>query len=195
MNILHIIASPRIESLSAKGVHFIHDDISAHQRAQSSIIDLRQTPLPLYMPDSFHVSEHYEEIQQQVINADAYIVATPDYHGSMSGMLKNFFDYFWKEFAGKLFASVCASHERGVTATEQIRTVVRQCYAWSLPYYICVNEDSFSSKDIFDEAVQSRLRMMARDISVYGRIIAEQKKVDSLSSENDMFMAHYRADS
>ena len=30
--------------------------------------------------------------------ADAFVLATPDYHGSMSGTMKNFLDFFWKEF-------------------------------------------------------------------------------------------------
>jgi FMN reductase len=41
--------------------------------------------------------------------ADAFILATPDYYGSMSGSIKNFVDYFWSEFAGKLFGYICSS--------------------------------------------------------------------------------------
>ncbi len=185
MNILHIIASPRTESLSAKAIHSLHDTINALESVQSTILDLRHTPLPLYAPDTFHISEHYQAIRQQVIAADAYIVATPDYHGSMSGMLKNFFDYFWTEFAGKLFASVCASHERGTTVTEQIRTVVRQCYAWSLPYYICVNEESFNANNTFQEDVEKRLKMLARDVSTYGHLLAESRKTASGSRSEE----------
>ena len=66
--------------------------------------------------------------------ADALILASPDYHGSMSGTIKNFLDHFWREFAGKTFAYVCTSHERGLTVMDQMRTAVRQCYGWSMPY-------------------------------------------------------------
>jgi NAD(P)H-dependent FMN reductase len=38
-----------------------------------------------------------------VIWADAFVLASPDYHGSMSGVMKNFLDHFWEEFAGKAF--------------------------------------------------------------------------------------------
>jgi azobenzene reductase len=37
-----------------------------------------------------------------VIWADAFVLASPD-HGSMSGVMKNFLDHFWEEFAGKAF--------------------------------------------------------------------------------------------
>jgi len=37
--------------------------------------------------------------------------------------MKNFLDHFWREFAGKLFATIVASHEKGLTVTDQLRTV------------------------------------------------------------------------
>ena len=52
----------------------------------------------------------------------------------MSSALKSFLDHFCKEFAGKLFASAVSSHEKGLNVTDQIRTLARQCYAWSMPY-------------------------------------------------------------
>ena len=65
--------------------------------------------------------------------------------------MKNFLDHFWREFAGKLFASVVASHEKGLTVTDQLRTVARQCYAWSMPYGV-----SFADReDVRDDLVHS----------------------------------------
>ena len=39
-----------------------------------------------------------------VVGADVFILASPDYHGSISGTLKNFLYHFYKEFGGKVFA-------------------------------------------------------------------------------------------
>ena len=69
------------------------------------------------------------------------MLATPDYLGSMSGSLKNFLDYFWSEFAGKTFGYIVASHEKGPTVMDQMRTSVRQCYGWSMPYGISISPD------------------------------------------------------
>ena len=35
-------------------------------------------------------------------------------------------------------------HEKGLTAMDQMRTAVRQCYGWSLPYGISVNGEDFN---------------------------------------------------
>jgi NAD(P)H-dependent FMN reductase len=62
-------------------------------------IDLRQRKLPmLYSPEE--TSNEIVEITELVKWADAFVLATPDYHRSVSGSLKNFLDYFWSEFAG-----------------------------------------------------------------------------------------------
>ena len=47
--------------------------------------------------------------------ADAFVLVSPDYHGSMSSVMKNFLDHFWEEFAGKVFGYICTSHEKGLT--------------------------------------------------------------------------------
>ena len=47
---------------------------------------------------------------------------------------ENFLDHFWQDFTDKLFAQVVCSHEKGLTVIDQLRTVARQCYAWTLPY-------------------------------------------------------------
>jgi hypothetical protein len=36
---------------------------------------------------------------------------------------------------------LCASHEKGLTVMDQLRTAVRQRYGWSMPYGVSINED------------------------------------------------------
>lgn len=154
--------------------------------------DLRDDPLPFLNPEESFTSESYPKWKERAARADVFVLATPDYHGSMSGVLKNFLDHFWKEFSGKLFASVIGSYEKGLTVADQIRTVARQCYAWSAPYSV-----SFNEKADFDELsnpssdLDNRLRMLAQDLIVYGRVIAQQREKD-LTGTDPGFMARYR---
>src|SRR5437016_7698652 len=98
------------------------------------VLDLETEPLALYNPDTAYDAPGFGALQTRVELADVYVLGTPDYHGSISSAMKNFLDHFWREFAGKLFATLVASDEKGLTVTDQLRTVARQCYAWSLPY-------------------------------------------------------------
>jgi FMN reductase len=126
--------------------------------------------------------------------ADAIILATPDYHGSMAGSLKNFLDYFWSEFAGKTFGYLCSSHEKGLTVMDQMRTAIRQCYGWSLPYGISVNsnQDFNTAREIINTQLLVRLDSFARDLVVYGTLINNQFKKDLNSTVQNSYAVHYR---
>ncbi len=156
------------------------------------LLDLASENLPLLNTDTTFSADYYGPLKKRVQVAGAFVLGTPDYHGSMSGALKNFTDHFWREFTGKLFAPLVASHEKGLTVHDQLRTIARQCYAWSLPYAVSFEEN----KDVADGAVMSdsfreRLAMMIRDIRVYGGLLASQRTAD-LAGEDPSFMARLR---
>ena len=156
------------------------------------LLDLLQEPLPLYNPDTSHDAPAYALLQGRVERADVVLLGTPDYHGSISSALKSFLDHFWHEFAGKLFATVVASHEKGLTVTDQLRTVARQCYAWSLPYGVSfMAEEDVKHGEKSGPALARRLAMAAGDIAVYGRLLSVQRRAD-LSSREPGFMARLR---
>jgi FMN reductase len=110
----------------------------------------------------------------------------------MSGAMKNVLDHFWQEYAGKLFATVVASFEKGLTVTDQLRTVARQCYAWSMPYGVSF-ADKADVKDgqIVSDAFRQRVEMFVRDIRVYGELIARQRQTD-LAGSDPGFLAKHR---
>jgi NAD(P)H-dependent FMN reductase len=159
---------------------------------QADVLDLLDEPLALYNPDTAHQQPAYAELQARVECADVIVLGTPDYHGSLSGAMKNFLDHFWHEFAGKLFATIVASHDKGLTVTDQLRTIARQCYAWTLPYGISFAEE-VDVKDgrIASPALQGRLEMLIRDARVYGELLARQRRMD-LAGEEPGFLARHR---
>ena len=93
---------------------------------ETRLVDLREMQLPLLQPGMQSEADFYQPMRKHVLWADALILASPDYHGSMSGTIKNFLDYFWTEFTGRLFGYIVASHEKGLTVQDQMRTAARQ---------------------------------------------------------------------
>jgi azobenzene reductase len=167
-------------------------DFAKKQGAETRLLDLKQTPLPLYDPTSNQYLSEIKKVQDDVNWSDALILSTPDYHGSMSGVMKNFLDYFWAEFAGKTFGYICASHEKGLTAMDQMRTAVRQCYGWSIPYGVSVSDsDDFINGKITPK-LESRLDMLARDLVVYGNLIRQQFVMDLNATSSNTFASRYR---
>jgi FMN reductase len=157
------------------------------------IFDPLKEQLGLFNPDSSYSGENYAALQARVEAADVLLLGTPDYHGSVSSTLKNFLDHFWQEFAGKLFATVVASHEKGLTVTDQLRTVARQCYAWSMPYGVSiVDREDIKDGVVTSEQLKKRLEMLVHDVCNYGRVIADQRLRD-LNGNEPGFLARYRA--
>jgi FMN reductase len=155
-------------------------------------LDFETEPLPLYNPDTAYDAPGYDALQTRVERADVYVLGTPDYHGCISSAMKNFLDHFWQEFAGKLFATIVASHEKGLTVTDQLRTVARQCYAWTLPYGVSFAEkEDVKDGQVVSDALKQRLAMFVRDVRVYGTLLARQRRVD-LSESEPGFMAKHR---
>ncbi|HEY3094559.1 MAG TPA: NAD(P)H-dependent oxidoreductase [Nitrososphaera sp.] len=186
-NALGVAGSMRRSSYSSQALKVALE----HAKKQGAEVRLIEAGLPLYDPNA-PASKEVERAAEAVSWADAIILASPDYHGSMSGGLKNFLDHFYEEFAGKLFGYIVASHEKGLTVMDQMRTAVRQCYGWSMPYGVSVNGPQDFEGEIGNARLSKRLHMMARDLVVYGRLINSQFVRDLGTSDPDTFAAHYR---
>ncbi len=191
---LHVLAV--VGTLSRKSsTRVVVQHVAAQLQAAGCSVDLldfEREPLPLFNAETSYQSPAFAALKPRVERADVLLLGTPDYHGSMSSAIKNFLDHFWHEFTGKLFASVVASHEKGLTVTDQLRTVARQCYAWSMPYAVSfVDREDLRDDQVHSEALQKRLAMFARDLRVYGELLAGQRRSD-LAGNDPGFMARLR---
>src|SRR5437660_12127641 len=172
LNVLAVVGSLHRDSVTRIVVQHVAQELKG-AGCVVDVLDFEKEPLALYNPDVAHDLPGYPELQSRVERADVVVLGTPDYHGSISGAMKNFLDHFWHEFAGKLFVTIVASHEKGLTVTDQLRTVARQCYAWTLPYGVAFTEE-VAVKDgrIVSETLRKRLDMLIRDARVYGKVLA-----------------------
>ncbi len=191
LNVLAVVGSLQRGSVTRHVIHHVADEL---RRAGCAVdvLDFLKEPLALYNPDTAHDLPGYADLQDRVDRADVICLGTPDYHGSLSGAMKNFLDHFWHEFAGKLFVTIVASHEKGLTVTDQLRTIARQCYAWTLPYGVAFTEDvDVKEGQIVSDSLRNRLQMLIRDAHVYGQVLARQRR-DDLSGTDPGFLARHR---
>ena len=190
-NVLLIVGSLHENSVTRVVVNHLADNLSA-DGLEVNTLDFIDDPLPLFNPDTVWEQDYYSILKQQVVAADVIVLGTPDYHGSISSTLKNFLDHFWKEFTGKLFATVVASHEKGLTVHDQLRTVARQCYAWVMPYGVSFLEKvDVKDGEVATDELRNRLEMLRHDLPRYGCLLATQRAAD-LSGNDPGFMAQLR---
>jgi FMN reductase len=74
-----------------------------------------------------------------------------------------------------------------------MRTAVRQCYGWSLPYGVSIHGDhDFNNRgEIANNSLILRLEMLARDLVVYSKLLREQFLEDVTNKESFTFAKYY----
>ncbi|WP_119394768.1 NADPH-dependent FMN reductase [Salinibius halmophilus] len=91
MNLLTISSSPRTSSQTAKVAQFIHNEAAKHDFAGEHV-DLQALNLPFFSGNAaeFAMNESWLALVEQIKAADAFVLATPEWNGMASPMLKNF---------------------------------------------------------------------------------------------------------
>jgi NAD(P)H-dependent FMN reductase len=192
LNVLAVVGSLQRDSVTRIVIRHVAERLQ-QAGCTVDVLDFLKEPMALYNPDTAHDLPGYAALQVRVDRADVILLGTPDYHGSLSGAMKNFLDHFWHEFAGKLFATVVASHEKGLTVIDQLRTVARQCYAWTLPYGVAFTEEvDVKNGKIVSDPLQKRLEMLIHDARVYGELLARQRRADLAGTEPGFLARHRR---
>ncbi|MGO4384515.1 NADPH-dependent FMN reductase [Specibacter sp. RAF43] len=103
----------------------------ARRDAQFELVDLRDYPLPPLdeaMPPSFgkYQQEHTRRWAQKVSSFDGFVVVTPEYNHSTSGVLKNALDFLFGEWNNKAVGFISYGVNGGVRAVEHLRVMASE---------------------------------------------------------------------
>lgn len=92
LRVLAIPGSIRSDSLNVRLLEAARS--VADRRAEIEIIPAEEIrALPAFDPDAAEIPEPVERVRRAVESADAILIATPEYHGSIPGTLKNVVDW------------------------------------------------------------------------------------------------------
>jgi NAD(P)H-dependent FMN reductase len=130
------------------------------------VVDLRESRLPPFDDGPSRETPEALRFTEQVKAADGLLIATPVYHDSYSGPLKNALDYLYKELLDKVAALVAVGGGRvgQGQALEHLRAVFRETGAWVLPRQVAIPQ----SGEAFDEQGQLRDPEIARRLEALG---------------------------
>lgn len=109
--------------------------------AQVTILDLRDMTLPFCDGgDKYSDYPDVAVLQETVKQADGLILATPEYHGSVSGVIKNALDLMsFDELDGKVAGLISVlGGQPNSNALNELRLIMRWVHAWVIPEQIAI---------------------------------------------------------
>lgn len=152
-------------------------DAARDAGASVELLDLREYDLPVYDPDTENTADAIE-VMRVVREADAVLLGTPVYHGTLSSALKNALDYCgFDEFEDTTtgLLAVAGGGTYGPTL-EHLRATVRAMHGWTLPHQVGIRNasDQFDPEGAFlDSALETRVRKLGRQAVEYAFIDPE----------------------
>ncbi|TAE94105.1 MAG: NADPH-dependent oxidoreductase [Oscillatoriales cyanobacterium] len=111
--------------------------------AEVEILDLRSLNLPFCDGENdYHDYPDVEKLRNGVKQADGLILATPEYHGSVSGALKNALDLMsFEHLDGKVAGAISVlGGQVNSNALNDLRTILRWVHAWVIPEQIAIGQ-------------------------------------------------------
>jgi NAD(P)H-dependent FMN reductase len=123
-----ILGSTRPNRNGEQVARWVFDLASRRDDAEFELIDLRDYPLPHLdepMPPSLgqYQNEHTKQWAEKIASFDGFVIVTPEYNHSTSGVLKNAIDYLSAEWNNKAVGFVSYGAAGGARAVEHLRLV------------------------------------------------------------------------
>lgn len=169
VRIVGIAGSLRPGSYSQKALRVAAERVRA-LGAEVEILDLRSLNLPFCDgSDEYPEYPDVEVLRHAVLNADGVILVTPEYHGSVSGVLKNALDLMgFEHFSGKVTGLISVlGGQPNSNALNDMRTIMRWIHAWTIPEQVAIGQawKAFDeSGNLVDEALSKRFDAFAQSL-------------------------------
>jgi len=162
--------------------------------ARTGLIDLREYDLPMYGSAGRDAGDA-PELRERIRAADAVILGSPIYHGTIASPLKTALDYCgFDEFEDTLVGIVVTAGGRFPTpAILHLRTAVRWVRGWVHPTHVGIPDasDAIEDGEVVDEDYADRLETLGAEMTRYagiGRLpelleAADENRVETASCD------------
>ena len=171
-HILGVCGSTSSDSRTRRMLEFSLESAKA-AGAETRLVDLRETVLPIMDPERKEQGSTapVKLIKETAIWADGFLLATPEYHGNISGALKNWFDFLYRELSGKVAGVLTmtggGSGDMSIVST---KNSFQWCHGFALPFHAAASNAHWAGEEL-DAKVRDRLVRLGRDVARYAFVI------------------------
>jgi FMN reductase len=136
--------------------------------------------LPHFDPATAGESELGQRVVAELRRADGVIIASPGYHGSVSGMVKNALDFAElmnsddpAYLSGRSIGLIttAAGWQAANTTMAALRSIAHALRGWTTPYGATINSTQVKLRDIesLDEGTRAALQLVATEVVDFAR--------------------------
>ena len=123
-----ILGSTRPNRNGEQVADWVLEAASQRNDADFELVDLRDYPLPHLdepLPPSLgqYANDHTKAWAQKIGSFDGFVIVTPEYNHSTSGVLKNAIDFLYAEWNNKAVGFVSYGAAGGARAVEHLRLI------------------------------------------------------------------------
>jgi FMN reductase len=180
VKIVGIVGSRRPDAYSALALQQAIERVN-ELGAITEILDLREMDLPFCDGGSEYPGyPDVEILREKVKAADGLILATPEYHGSVSGVLKNALDLMsFEHLSGKVAGLISVlGGQSNSNALNDLRIIVRWVHGWVIPEQIAIGQawQAFSpSGELKDSKLGERFDRFAQSLVNSSALLKEKQ--------------------
>ncbi len=169
VSIVGLGGSLRPDSYTQKALQVAAQRVEA-LGAEVEVLDLRQLNLPFcHGGKDYSQYPDVQRLRDTVTRADGLILATPEYHGGLSGVLKNTLDLMsFDELSGKVTGMISVlGGQANSNALNDLRLIIRGVHGWVIPEQIAIGKawSAFSPEGkLLDEKLSERFDQFAQSL-------------------------------
>jgi FMN reductase len=169
--------------------------LAAAQGAEVGLFDGASINVPMYAPESAERSEGALRMVAALRRANGVIIATPCYHGSVSGLVKNALDYtedMCKDpepyLDGRAVGLIVCGHgwqSTGVVLTA-FRSIVHALRGWPTPMGVAINTlvEHFDENGVgLQEQATRQMAIMVGQVMEFARLRSLPANLSAASAE------------
>src|SRR6202451_3058462 len=122
-----------------------------------------------------------------VARAHVVVLSTPEYHGGISGVLKNALDLLSEEHLKGKVAGVISvlGGPSNTNALNDLSRIMRSCHAWVAPYYVAIDHahTAFHEGVIRDTALLNRFEEFANSLVESAMRICDFEEAETVKED------------
>jgi FMN reductase len=156
-------ATKKALAIALKGAAEYDVEIELLELRDFNLVFCGSVPQDEYPPDVI-------QLRQVLKNSQGIILATPEYHGSLTGALKNMLDLMSiEDFETKIIGlvGVAGGHIGAINSLNTMKTICRNLHCWVLPQEVSIANSSQTFNDdgtVKDSEIEERLLNVGRQL-------------------------------